>query len=145
MVGLWAMGWPMLLWAMSVVWLTDTMAYFAGKAIGKVRCFGPVSPNKTLEGCLAGFFAGILVFMLGPMMALFQIDVSWWWRLIIAIMAVLFAIFGDLLESSMKRFHHVKDSGGWIPGHGGLWDRIDAMMFTLPFLWFTQYVFVFGA
>jgi len=108
----------------------DTFAMFAGKAFGRHKFAPLASPNKTLEGFLAGF--------VGSVLSVFVVKLIGWKELpfyhVVAIGVLIGFVgpFGDLIESMFKRDHHVKDSGTIIPGHGGILDRLDAMIFTGP-------------
>ena len=125
-----------LLTALAIVWAADSGAYFAGRKFGgrffSGRKLAPrVSPNKTIEGLLGGVVAGIVV---GVLFALFaganpsQLPAV----ALVALVAVLFSVIGDLFESLLKRHAGVKDSGNLIPGHGGILDRIDGVLAALP-------------
>lgn len=123
-----------LLGAMSVVWVADTAAYFAGKKFGQNKLAPEISPGKTWEGVFGALLiVTIYVLIVGWSTGLFNsypilpgiIIASWWW--------VGLAVIGDLFESAVKRQAGVKDSGTLLPGHGGLLDRIDALTSTLPF------------
>ncbi|WP_206859613.1 phosphatidate cytidylyltransferase [Lysobacter changpingensis] len=125
-----------LLTALAIVWAADSGAYFAGRKLGG-KLFGDrklaprISPNKTLEGLLGGVVAGIAV---GIAFALIagaspnQLPAV----ALVALVAVLFSVIGDLFESLLKRHAGVKDSGNLIPGHGGILDRIDGVLAALP-------------
>jgi phosphatidate cytidylyltransferase len=124
----------LLLGAMSVVWVADIAAYFAGKRFGKNKLAPSISPGKTWEGVFGALIiVSIYVLAVGWGAGLFKnypvfpgiIIASWWW--------VGLAVIGDLFESAVKRQAGVKDSGTLLPGHGGLLDRIDALTSTLPF------------
>jgi phosphatidate cytidylyltransferase len=115
-----------------IVWSVDISGYFVGKAIGGPLCWPKVSAKKTWSGTLAGLLFGTLtgVFTLH---ALWDIPLTP--ILITSILAVsIAAIFGDFYESLLKRKAGVKDSGALIPGHGGLLDRIDGLLFSAPLL-----------
>ncbi|AWV90298.1 phosphatidate cytidylyltransferase [Bradymonas sediminis] len=122
---------------MVVVWSSDTGAYFAGRAFGKHKLYEAVSPNKTIEGAVGGV-AGSIV---GAFAAnyIFALVGNWepllvWQVLLLAIPGNILSQVGDLAESLIKRAHDVKDSGTIIPGHGGMLDRIDGLLFASP--WF---------
>ena len=126
-----ANGHRWLLVALVVVWAADTGAYFAGRKFGKRKLAPRVSPNKTIEGLLGGVVAGVAVALLlgtfagaspGQLPAV----------ALVALVAVLFSVVGDLFESLLKRHRGVKDSSNLIPGHGGLLDRIDGVVAALP-------------
>lgn len=118
------LGWLLLTFA--TTWTCDTAAYFAGKWWGKRGFFAHVSPHKTREGAIAGFLAGTLSTVIaGRWMGLFL-----WQSLALGALLVLGITFGDLSESLLKRQVGVKDSGSLIPGHGGVLDRIDSLLFA---------------
>lgn len=124
-----------LFWVIFVVCVCDSSAYFVGKAFGKTK-FSPTSPNKTLEGVLGGV---VLASFFGMIYGVFSESLLA--SLILSFFMAIFAVFGDLFESLLKRLAGVKDSGDLFPGHGGVLDRIDAsifacfaMMFLVPIL-----------
>jgi len=119
-------GMPSLIWMLVVVALTDVGAFFTGKTIGKTK-FCETSPNKTLEGVIGGVISGTIV---GTITALSLMDISFIAALIISLIAAKTSIFGDLFESYLKRNAGVKDSGTFLPGHGGALDRIDGYLFA---------------
>ncbi|GAB2516406.1 phosphatidate cytidylyltransferase [Lysobacter humi (ex Lee et al. 2017)] len=120
-----------LLAALAAVWAADTGAYFSGRYLGRHKLAPRVSPNKTIEGLLGGVAAGTLaavgfaMFAGAPMSDLPKVA-------LVAAAAVLVSIVGDLYESLLKRHAGKKDSGTLIPGHGGVLDRIDAVLAALP-------------
>ena len=109
--------------------LGDTGAYFAGRAFGKHK-LGPLSPKKTWEGVVGGFPVGILGVLIVHF--LYFDTMAWWHALVIAPLINCAGIFGDLAASALKRAAGVKDSGVFLPGHGGALDRIDSAVFALP-------------
>ena len=120
-----------------LLWTSDTMAYFTGKAIGKNKLFPSVSPGKTREGSLgAGFFSVIV----GIGFA-YTIDGNITKWIIIAIIVWIIGTLGDLVESRIKRVQKVKDSGSILPGHGGFLDRFDSLVMVIPFLLLFDYFF----
>ena len=119
-------GMGVLVWMLIIVALTDVGAFFTGKAIGKTK-FCDTSPNKTLEGVIGGVVAGTAG---GILSATSLMDVSFFSALVISFIAAKTSIFGDLFESYLKRRAGVKDSGTFLPGHGGALDRIDGYLFT---------------
>ncbi len=124
-------GVGILLAVMSIVWVSDVAAYFVGRAYGKRKLAPKVSPGKTVEGAI-GALVGVACYTL-LMTSVFQIVLAPV-ALVLAI-AVFFAvlgIFGDLFESALKRQAELKDSGTILPGHGGVLDRIDALLPVLP-------------
>ena len=113
----------MLLWVFIVTWSTDIGAYFAGRAIGGPKLAPTISPNKTWAGLIGGMFAATLSG--GTWVLFFDLD-----RLLL-LLSPLFALgaqVGDLFESGLKRRARVKDSGNWLPGHGGALDRLDGLV-----------------
>ena len=122
-----------LIWIMFIgTWASDTFAYFTGSAIGRHKLCPSISPNKTIEGffgSLAGTtaaVAGLGIFFGLPVQEMAILG------LLIAVLATL----GDLVESVAKRYAGIKDSGNIIPGHGGIWDRFDSVLFTAPLVYY---------
>jgi phosphatidate cytidylyltransferase len=116
-------GLSLLLWVFVVTWSTDIGAYFAGRRFGKRKLAPTISPGKTVEGLWGGMAAAAL---LGAAWVL-STDLNW----ALLPLAPLFAVaaqVGDLFESKMKRMAGIKDSGSWLPGHGGLLDRLDGLV-----------------
>ncbi|MDD9855584.1 MAG: phosphatidate cytidylyltransferase, partial [Gammaproteobacteria bacterium] len=116
--------------ALAVVWAADSGAYFAGKRFGKRRLAPAISPGKTVAGLVGGLAAALTVAALLAWAAADAAQIRWW--LAAALVAALFSVVGDLYESSLKRRAGVKDSGGILPGHGGILDRIDGLIAALP-------------
>jgi phosphatidate cytidylyltransferase len=119
-----------LLW---VVWLSDTAAYYVGTLLGKRLLSPRLSPHKTVEGTLAGMVAAVLAAASGKIWLLDRIP--WPHALALGVVLGAFALAGDLCESLLKRGSQVKDSGDWLPGHGGMLDRTDSLLFTAPILY----------
>lgn len=122
-------------------WLSDTGGYFAGKLLGKHKLYEAVSPNKTWEGAIGGVIAaagGGVAFKLALVPSVEWIDVA-----LLVIPGSILGQLGDLCESLIKRSCNVKDSGAIIPGHGGVLDRIDAVLFVAPY--FYVYLTLTGA
>jgi len=111
--------------AFAGVWASDIGAYFAGKRFGRNKLCPAISPGKTVEGALAGTFLGTLT---AAVIWVLYAHVSINLAVILGIALTLSGILGDLAESAVKRAAHVKDSGNLLPGHGGLLDRIDALI-----------------
>jgi len=121
-----------------LIWTNDTFAYLVGKSIGKHKLFERVSPKKTIEGFLGGVvfaaFAGFLIskFYIQPNPAFSSKSILIW--TIIALIVSVFGTIGDLIESKFKRIAGVKDSGSIMPGHGGILDRLDSVIFVAPII-----------
>lgn len=116
-------GFDLLIWVFLVVWSTDIGAFFAGRAIGGPKLAPSISPNKTIAGLIGGVIAAAV--MAGAWVYYVGLPAPLLW------LAVPFAVaaqLGDLFESGLKRRAGVKDSGTWLPGHGGLLDRLDGLV-----------------
>lgn len=111
------------------IWLNDSGAYCVGSLIGKHKMFPRVSPGKSWEGLAGGFVFSLLA---GFVFSLLVKDYALWQWLAIAFTVSLFGTFGDLMESLLKRTIGVKDSGKFMPGHGGVLDRFDSLLLALP-------------
>ena len=123
-----------ILLTLTVTWLNDSFAYFAGRAFGRRKLYERISPSKTWEGALggaAGSIAGALV-----VRQIWLPELSAWGAALIGAGAAVLGPLGDLSESMLKRAFGAKDSGRLLPGHGGLLDRIDALLFNAPFVLF---------
>ena len=123
-------GREVLLLVLLVVWVSDTAQFYAGTLLGRHRLAPTISPKKSIEGAVGGFIAGGAIMMTLGRLWLPAIGVP-----ILAAIgagAVALGIAGDLFESLLKRSANVKDSSGLIPGHGGVLDRIDALLFVVP-------------
>lgn len=122
-----------------LVWLADIGAYFAGRQWGKAKLAPAISPGKTRAGVYGGLASSVLFAAIAG--ALFSHSLKWTLAfMMISLVAAMFSVAGDLLESLMKRQSGIKDSGNIIPGHGGVFDRIDSLVaaapiFLIGFLW----------
>ena len=117
--------------ALFSIWGADTFAYFAGRAFGRHPLFPRVSPKKTWEGAVGGA-VGAFVVVAGFKLAVLDPVLTWLDVAAIAFACGVASPFGDLVESHFKRSVDVKDSATWLPGHGGLLDRIDAAVVAMP-------------
>jgi phosphatidate cytidylyltransferase len=124
-----------------VIWADDTFAYLVGRAIGRKILFPSISPNKTLEGSVAGFVGSLLVAW--GFASLFWQTASLKTVILLAGLVALSGQMGDLAESAMKRGANLKDSGSVLPGHGGVLDRVDSLLFGAPVLWLTLVIMDF--
>lgn len=136
-VGVFDLGTAMV-WVMFIgTWASDSFAYFAGRSFGAHRLAPAISPNKTVEGFLGGLVGTTAVTAGLGYVLHFPLEYMAGLGCAIAVLATL----GDLVESMMKRHTGIKDSGAIIPGHGGVWDRFDSLLFTAPLVYYyTIYV-----
>jgi len=121
-----------LLGAFILVWVNDSFAYLVGKNFGKQKLFEKISPKKTVEGFLGGLFFSCIA---SYFIATFTETLNFTNWLISSIIISVFGTLGDLIESKFKRQANVKDSGIIMPGHGGLLDRLDSIIFAAPFIY----------
>lgn len=127
-----AYGWQCLIFAFAVIWGTDSGAYFIGSASGKKPLAPALSPNKTVEGALGGLVVGTLA---GVLFGLF-FKLPLFWSIGTGLLASMAGQTGDLFESFLKRTAGLKDSGVFLPGHGGVLDRFDSALFALPVVYY---------
>lgn len=120
----------LILFALICTWASDSFAYLAGKSFGKHKMAPHISPNKTVEGLMGGAL-GCIVLGVG-VSAFFHFDLLQ--GFILSVMAAIMAPMGDLFESYVKRACDIKDSGHILPGHGGMMDRFDSLLFVAPSL-----------
>ena len=113
------------------IWINDTMAYLVGSVIGKTP-FSKISPKKTWEGTIGGAILCVIVISL---IAYFTELIKVKNAAIIAALCAIFGTLGDLFESKLKRMANVKDSGSFMPGHGGFLDRFDSLLFAVSAVW----------
>lgn len=121
-----------------LIWVSDSFAYIVGRSFGRTKLFPRVSPKKTVEGAMGG-----LVFALATayLLAKYEPIITPWQWLILAAIIVVAGGLGDLVESKLKRTAGVKDSGAILPGHGGMLDRLDSLVFAAPFAYLTLNIF----
>jgi len=120
------------------IWINDTMAYIVGSLIGKTP-FSKISPKKTWEGTIGGILITVIIAAIVSKIITYGFNNGW---VLIAAISAIFGTFGDLLESKIKRMANVKDSGSFMPGHGGFLDRFDSLLIATPFVWLYVMLFV---
>ncbi|HEY1901286.1 MAG TPA: phosphatidate cytidylyltransferase [Terracidiphilus sp.] len=134
---------------LGVVWAGDIVALYVGRALGRHKLAPRLSPNKTWEGAVGSVIGSLLA--ASGLLALTEWLAQWnsaklsfpeeiWYWLVLAIVVNVAAQLGDLAESALKRSAGVKDSGTLLPGHGGVLDRIDALLLAAPVLWYAQVI-----
>lgn len=114
-------------------WISDSGAYFAGRAMGRHPLFPSLSPKKTAEGAAGGL---LLTTVVVAAVAYPALDISLWEAALAGAVISVFAQSGDLFESLLKRMLEIKDLGSTLPGHGGILDRIDSLLFTAPAVYY---------
>ena len=145
-----ANGASLVVFLLCVVWSGDIAAMYVGRAWGRHKLAPTLSPNKTWEGAVASVAGSLLVtgvlLWLGSQLSQWNYaklsfsDEIWWYWLLLAVVVNVAAQVGDLAESALKRSAGVKDSGTLLPGHGGVLDRIDALLLAAPLLWYAQVI-----
>lgn len=133
-----SVGLQYLLYALFIVWATDTGAYFFGRSLGKRKLMPAISPKKTVEGALGGVLCACIVAIVFQLVKPFSVSLIS--MIGITILASMVGQLGDLVESAFKRHFGVKDSGAILPGHGGILDRFDSLLFVLPFLYVIGFI-----
>jgi len=123
-----------------IIWVNDSFAYLVGKTIGRHKLFPRISPKKTIEGSLGGL---IFALVAAYGISLYEPIITMQQWMILAIVIVVMGNLGDLLESKFKRVAGVKDSGAILPGHGGILDRLDSLVFAAPFAYLTLIIFTY--
>ncbi|HLR42416.1 MAG TPA: phosphatidate cytidylyltransferase [Pseudogracilibacillus sp.] len=121
------------LFVLFLIWATDTGAYFVGKSLGKRKLWPEISPNKTIAGALGGIIIAIIVALV--FQVVYPFDLSYSMIILIAIVISVFGQIGDLVASAMKRQYDIKDFGKLFPGHGGVLDRLDSLLFVMLLLY----------
>jgi phosphatidate cytidylyltransferase len=130
--------WPVLS-IFILIWCNDTFAYLTGRLIGKHKLFERISPKKTWEG----FIGGVIFSMIAGITMAYFLNLSYVTFATYAIVASVIGTLGDLVQSMLKRSVNVKDSGTILPGHGGILDRFDAVLFVVPVIFFLEkFIFV---
>ncbi|NLN26502.1 MAG: phosphatidate cytidylyltransferase [Bacteroidetes bacterium] len=123
-----------------LIWANDTFAYLIGKSFGKHKLLERISPKKTIEGFFGGMtgaiIAGLVIYFLTNQSEYMEkpLDNLWVW-IVLAVIIAIFGTIGDLIQSKIKRQAGVKDSGTIMPGHGGIYDRLDSIIYASPFVY----------
>ncbi|HLR66172.1 phosphatidate cytidylyltransferase [Virgibacillus alimentarius] len=133
-----AAGLNYIFFVLFIIWATDTGAYFFGRAFGKRKLWPIISPNKTIEGAIGGVISACIVGVIFHL--IYPFDFSMIIILGVTVFISVFGQIGDLVESAFKRHYDVKDSGKILPGHGGILDRLDSLLFVLPLIHFIHFV-----
>jgi phosphatidate cytidylyltransferase len=126
--------------ALALAFSSDTLAYFAGRGFGKHKLYEAVSPKKTIEGSIGGLFGGMLAmvgfghYWLAPELPIVH-------AVVLGVIGSVLGQLGDLVESMIKRTFGVKDSGNVLPGHGGMLDRVDGLLFVAPLVYYYAKLF----
>jgi phosphatidate cytidylyltransferase len=121
--------------ALALAFSSDTLAYFAGRGFGKHKLYEAVSPKKTIEGSVGGLFGGVIAmvgmghYWLAPELPILH-------AVVLGVIGSVLGQLGDLVESMIKRTFGVKDSGNVLPGHGGMLDRVDGLLFVAPLVYY---------
>lgn len=131
--GLYVRGGYLVISILAGIWIGDSAAYYGGTAFGKHKLFPRVSPKKSWEGVIFGFCFSVAAMILAKIIILDFL--SWQTVMILGIIIGTIGQIGDLVESLFKRDAGVKDSSAFIPGHGGMFDRFDSLLFTAPVVW----------
>ncbi len=119
---------------LAAIWICDSAAYFGGTAFGKHRLLERISPKKSIEGAIFGFVFAILTFVAGKFLLLNFLN--WYDVIYMGLVVGIIGQIGDLVESMFKRDVNCKDSSNILPGHGGILDRFDSLLFVSPFIYF---------
>jgi phosphatidate cytidylyltransferase len=122
-----------------IVWAGDTGAYFVGRKYGKRKLYPLISPGKSLEGAGGGLAASLLIALIFKLAAFHAL--GWLGAVVTPILVGVVSQLGDLCESFLKRANRIKDSSHILPGHGGILDRFDGVLFSLPVMYFCVKVF----
>ncbi len=127
-------GFFWIVFVVACTFLNDTGAYFFGKYKGKIKLVPRLSPGKTVEGTVCGIFMALLCGMLINL--IFSSPISYKWSMLLGFVVGAVAVLGDLIESMFKRSVSIKDSGGLLPGHGGVLDRFDSLILVFPVMYY---------
>ena len=127
-------GFFWIVFVVACTFLNDSAAYFFGKYKGKIKLVPRLSPGKTVEGTVCGIFMALLCGMFINL--IFSSPISYKWAMLLGFVVGVVAVLGDLIESMFKRSVSIKDSGGLLPGHGGVLDRFDSLILVFPVMYY---------
>ena len=128
------LGRDWLIFALLATFATDTGAFFTGRTVGRHFMSPSISPRKTWEGAIGGFLLAVVIAV--ALGALLELSVPLWQAALVGAIIGVFAQLGDLAESQLKRRAGLKEAGGLLPGHGGILDRVDSIVFSLPVVYY---------
>ncbi|MCV3295772.1 MAG: phosphatidate cytidylyltransferase [Oenococcus sp.] len=129
-----AENWMAFVFGLIIVWLTDSFAYIIGRKLGRHKLIPKISPNKTWEGSIGGTAVATIVAIIFAESTHFATHFSLFEIALATLILSIAGQFGDLIESALKRYFGVKDSGTLLPGHGGILDRFDSMLIVMPII-----------
>lgn len=130
-------GGKYLIWLVFIIaWSCDTAAYYSGKFFGKRKLCPQVSPKKTVEGAIGGIVGSVLGIIIWGIICRSSISFSWSLLIFLGIIGAIVSQLGDLSASLIKRYVGIKDYGYIMPGHGGMLDRFDSILFTIPIVYY---------
>ena len=124
---------------LALIWTSDSAAYVFGVTFGKRPLFKSVSPKKSIEGFLGGLIFSVILSLFFFKYLSLELELLEW--IILGVLTSCLGTLGDLVQSQFKREAGVKDSGKWLPGHGGLYDRMDSIIFAAPFIYLSLIIF----
>lgn len=131
-------GLVLVFFVLAIIWTTDSCAYFVGRAWGKRKLWPAISPNKTIAGSIGGIAGAICIgsifYLFAPVLPSYYVTVT------VVILISIFGQIGDLVQSALKRHYGVKDAGTILPGHGGILDRFDSLIYVMPILYLLNIV-----
>ncbi len=133
-----------LVWIIFITaWLSDTMAFAVGKSFGKNKLMPEISPKKTVEGALGGLAGSVLFNLIFGIVCSvgFKLNVNYFALICLALLAGTMSQLGDLVASCIKREHNIKDYSNLLPGHGGILDRFDSVLFVAPTVYYFVVIF----
>lgn len=127
-----------------IAWTTDTFAYFTGVYLGKHKLYPSISPKKTIEGSIGGIIGSLIVCIIYGLYLnkTHSLDLAFFHYIVLGLITSIIAQFGDLTASLIKRTYEIKDFGNIFPGHGGVMDRFDSILFTAPIVYYYIIIFI---